>query len=207
MLWGASAGDAQAGHMTSSLPARTDVTVIGAGQAGLTMSWQLQRAGREHVLLDRRSTLGGGWQDRWDAFRLVGPNWSASFPDAPYDGADPDGYMPRDELIGRVAEYAGRISAPVILDVSVEHLRPAADGEGFELRTSQVRCVRARSSWQPAASTSRTFPPWPPRCRRASSACTRATTGASRTSRRARCSSSAPARPGSRSPRSCARPD
>ena len=45
------------------------------------MSWHLQRAGREHVVLERRSTLGGGWQDRWHGFRLVTPNWSASFPD------------------------------------------------------------------------------------------------------------------------------
>ena len=37
--------------MTSTrLPARVEVAVIGAGQAGLTMSWHLQQAGREHVL-------------------------------------------------------------------------------------------------------------------------------------------------------------
>ena len=116
---------------------RTDVAVIGAGQAGLSMSWHLQAAGREHVLLERRATLGGGWQDRWDAFRLVSPNWTASFPDAPYDGDDPDGYMPRDELIGRVAGYAERIAAPVVLEAAVERLRPSSDGGGFVLDTSQ----------------------------------------------------------------------
>jgi putative flavoprotein involved in K+ transport len=121
----------------TTVPPRTDVAVIGAGQAGLTMSWHLQRAGRDHVLLDRRSTLGGGWQDRWDAFRLVSPNWTASFPDAPYDGDDPDGYMPRDELIGRVVGYAERIAAPVVLDTAVERLRPAAEDDGFVLDTSQ----------------------------------------------------------------------
>ena len=122
--------------MTTALPPRVDVAVIGAGQAGLTISWHLQRAGREHVLLERRSTLGGGWQDRWDAFRLVGPNWTASFPDAPYDGDDADGYMPRDELIGRVARYAATIGAPVVLDVDVERLRAVAAG-GFALHTTQ----------------------------------------------------------------------
>lgn len=124
--------------MTSTrLPARVDVAVIGAGQAGLTMSWHLQQAGREHVLLERRGTLGGGWQDRWDAFRLVSPNWTASFPDAPYDGADPDGFMPRDELIGRVAAYAERIGAPVVLEAGVERLRRASAGAGFDLETTQ----------------------------------------------------------------------
>ncbi|MEO8247351.1 MAG: FAD-dependent oxidoreductase, partial [Chloroflexota bacterium] len=68
------------------LPSAIDTVVIGAGQAGLTMSWYLASAGREHVVLDRRPRAGGGWQDRWDAFRLVTPNWSASFPGDPYDG-------------------------------------------------------------------------------------------------------------------------
>jgi putative flavoprotein involved in K+ transport len=124
--------------MTSrGLPARVDVAVIGAGQAGLTMSWHLQQAGREHVLLERRATLGGSWQDRWDAFRLVSPNWTASFPDAPYDGDDPDGFMPREEIVGRVAGYAERIGAPVVLEAGVERLRQAPSGAGFDLETTQ----------------------------------------------------------------------
>jgi putative flavoprotein involved in K+ transport len=122
-------------------PARIDVVIVGAGQAGLTMSWHLRRAGREHVLLDRRATLGGGWQDRWDRFRLVSPNWTASFPGAPYDGSDPDGYMPRDEIASRVARYAATIDAPVVLQAAVERLRVA--GDGFELDTNHGP-VRAR---------------------------------------------------------------
>ncbi|MBF8289864.1 MAG: dependent oxidoreductase [Chloroflexi bacterium] len=110
--------------------------MIGAGQAGLTMSWFLQRAGRDHVVLERRSTLGGGWQDRWDEFRLVSPNWTASFPGAPYDGKDTDGFMPRDELIHRVAGYARTIGAPVVLEAGVDRLRPAAD-EGFLVETTR----------------------------------------------------------------------
>ena len=118
------------------LPSRFGTIVIGAGQAGLTMSWYLQRAGREHVVLERRSELGGGWRDRWDAFRLVGPNWTASFPDAPYDGSDPDGFMLRDEIAGRVAAYAAQIAAPVRLETSVEHVGARPTG-GFTVRTNQ----------------------------------------------------------------------
>ncbi|MEW5991434.1 MAG: NAD(P)-binding domain-containing protein [Chloroflexota bacterium] len=122
----------------TSLPRRVETVVIGAGQAGLAMSWHLGRAGREHVVLERRATLGGGWQDRWDAFRLVTPNWSASFPGAPYDGVDPDGFMPRDEIAGRVARYASTIGAPLVLECAVERLR-ARSGGGFQLDTSQGR--------------------------------------------------------------------
>jgi putative flavoprotein involved in K+ transport len=119
-----------------TLPTSIDTVVIGAGQSGLTMSRYLQRAGREHVVLERRAELGGGWRDRWDGFRLVGPNWTASFLDAPYDGDDPDGFMPRDEIAARVARYATSIDAPVALETAVERLRVRGP-RSFALDTTQ----------------------------------------------------------------------
>jgi putative flavoprotein involved in K+ transport len=56
----------------------TDVVIVGAGHAGLAMSGFLSHEGREHVVLDRRERLGGGWRDRWDEFTLVTPNWTSS---------------------------------------------------------------------------------------------------------------------------------
>ena len=109
--------------------------VIGAGQAGLALSRLLTLAGRDHLVLERRTTLGGGWQDRWDRFRLVTPNWMASLPGQPYDGADPDGFMPRDEIVGRIAGYAERVGAPVMTGTAVERLTPTQSG-GFRLETS-----------------------------------------------------------------------
>jgi len=118
-----------------SLPARIETVIVGAGHAGLTMSWYLREAGREHVLVERRSILGGAWHDRWDAFRLVSPNWTASFPSDPYRGDDPDGFMPRTEIAARVAGYAATIDAPVHLETAVERLRTRPGG-GFRLETT-----------------------------------------------------------------------
>lgn len=119
-----------------SLPSSIDTVVVGAGQAGLAMSWFLQHAGREHVVLERRRTLGGGWQDRWDAFRLVTPNWAASFPGLPYDAPDADEFMPRDAIAARVAGYAAAIGAPVVTECAVERVTPRAGG-GFLVTTNQ----------------------------------------------------------------------
>jgi putative flavoprotein involved in K+ transport len=124
--------------MTTSLPRRTETVIVGAGQAGLTMSWWLQQGGREHVLIERRTTLGGGWLDRWDAFRLVSPNWTSSFPGYRYEGSDPHGYMPRDEIAGRVRDYAAAIDAPVITGTEVTRVA-ANPGGGFTLETSAGR--------------------------------------------------------------------
>ncbi len=107
-----------------NLPRSVDTVVIGAGQAGLIMSRLLSDAGREHVVLERRATLGGGWQDRWDAFRLVSPNWTVTVPGYDYAGSDPDAFMPRDELIGHFREYASVINAPVEVDTAVTAVDP-----------------------------------------------------------------------------------
>ncbi|HEX5823825.1 MAG TPA: NAD(P)-binding domain-containing protein [Candidatus Limnocylindrales bacterium] len=114
--------------MNADLPRSVETVVVGAGQAGLTMSWFLREAGREHVVLDRRDRLGGGWQDRWDGFRLVSPNWITSLPGFDYDGDDPDGYMPRDAVVDRMARYAAVIDAPVRLGTTIRRLSPLDGG-------------------------------------------------------------------------------
>lgn len=114
---------------------RVPAIVVGAGQAGLAMSRLLTLAGRDHFVLERRTTLGGGWQDRWDTFRLVTPNVLASLPGQPYAGTDPDGFMLRDEIVDLVARYAQRVQAPVLTDTAVHRLTPMGGG-GFRLTTS-----------------------------------------------------------------------
>jgi putative flavoprotein involved in K+ transport len=120
------------------LPRSIDTAVVGAGQAGLIMSRLLTTAGREHVVIERRETLGGGWQDRWDGFRLVSPNFIASLPDFPYEGPQPDGFMTRDEIVGRVRAYADIVGAPVVAGTEVQALSAdGAAGHRFHLETTR----------------------------------------------------------------------
>lgn len=117
-----------------------ETVVVGAGHSGLLASDLLRQAGREHVLLERRPALGGGWQDRWDAFQLVGPNWTTSMPSYPYAGDDPDGFMTRDELIGHWRQYGAAIQAPVEFETDVTALRSISDEPGaarFRLTTNR----------------------------------------------------------------------
>ena len=65
------------------------VVVVGGGQAGLSVSHELTRAGVEHVVLER-GRVAQTWRGRWDSFCLVTPNWSLQLPDHAYSGADPD---------------------------------------------------------------------------------------------------------------------
>ena len=118
-----------------------NVAVVGAGQAGLSLSYELTHAGVEHVVLER-GTVGELWRRRWDSFRLVVPNWTVHLPGARYDGDDPDGFMPKADIVDYLNRYARSFSAPIRTGVEVTAVEPSEDGT-FTLRTSNVE-IRAR---------------------------------------------------------------
>ena len=110
-----------------------DVTIVGAGHAGLALSASLSARAIEHVVLER-DRIGSTWRRRWDSFCLVTPNWAVELPGGGYDGEDPDGFMPRDDIVAFLERYAARSSAPVRTDVDVTAVRSTDDG--FQLDTS-----------------------------------------------------------------------
>lgn len=110
-----------------------EAVVVGAGQAGLAASRELLRAGVEHVVLER-GRIGQTWRDRWDSFCLVSPNWSVQLPDRPYDGDDPDGFMPRDEIVAYLERYRAAFSLPVREGVAALSIETGAGG--FLIRTT-----------------------------------------------------------------------
>ncbi len=110
------------------------VAVVGAGPAGLATSCELTGLGLEHVVLER-GRVGQRWRDRWDSFCLVTPNWSVQLPRGHYAGADPDGFMPRDEIVRYLEGYSASFAAPVREGTEVLSLESRRGG-GFVLRTS-----------------------------------------------------------------------
>jgi putative flavoprotein involved in K+ transport len=113
---------------------RIGVVVVGGGQAGLAVSHELTAHGVEHVVLER-GNVGQTWRDRWDSFCLVTPNWSVQLPGGAYAGDDPDGFMPRDDIVRHLERYAASFAAPLCEGVDVTSL-DAAPGGGFTLTTT-----------------------------------------------------------------------
>jgi cation diffusion facilitator CzcD-associated flavoprotein CzcO len=118
----------------AAVPSGFPVVVVGAGQAGLAVSYELTARGVDHVVLER-ARVGQTWRGLWDSFCLVTPNWTMSLPGAAYGGDDPEGFVPRDEIVGYLQRYASSFGAPVREGVGVDSLEPGPDG-GFLLRTS-----------------------------------------------------------------------
>jgi len=113
---------------------RINTVIVGGGQAGLAVSHALEAAGVDHVVLER-GRIGETWRGRWRSFCLVTPNWSVQLPGRPYDGDDPDGFMPRDEIVAYLERYAQHGALPVRESVDVTALTTAAGG-GFVLETT-----------------------------------------------------------------------
>lgn len=111
------------------------VAIVGGGQAGLAMSHCLGEREIGHVVLER-DRLGHDWRERrWDSFCLVTPNWQCDLPGFPYRGANPHGFMARDEILDYLAGYARSFDPPLREGVAVTRL-VHEDGGGFELETS-----------------------------------------------------------------------
>jgi putative flavoprotein involved in K+ transport len=116
---------------TSREPTRAaddmDVAVIGAGQAGLTIGYFLERQGGRFVILERAGEIAPAWRERWDSLTLFTPRRYSALPGMPFPG-DPDGYPTRDEVIAYLERYAETFELPVELNSDVERLERGDDG-------------------------------------------------------------------------------
>jgi len=96
-----------------------EVIVVGGGQAGLSVSYYLQKHGINHIIFEK-NRIGHSWRnDRWDSFCLVTPNWQCRLPDFPYPGNDPQGFMLKDEIVEYMEAFAAKIKPPIMEGVSV----------------------------------------------------------------------------------------
>jgi putative flavoprotein involved in K+ transport len=121
-----------------------ETIVIGAGQAGLAMSWHLTQRGCEHLVLER-ARIAERWRtQRWDSLYFQFPNWSLELPaHPPYTGGPPDAFAHRSEVCAFLEEYAAAIRAPLRCGVEVTALR-SDEKNGYKLLTPHGT-LRARS--------------------------------------------------------------
>jgi putative flavoprotein involved in K+ transport len=113
-----------------------EVTVIGAGQAGLAIGYNLSQLGRQYVILEQNDAIASAWRSRWDSFTLVTPNWSLNMPDFAYAGDDPDGFLSRDETVAHLEQFAAKFDPRVRFGVRVNSLEQIPDSDRYRLDTT-----------------------------------------------------------------------
>ena len=114
---------------------QVDVVVVGAGQAGLAVSYYLRAFGVEHVVLERGRT-GESWRSvRWDSFTLVTPNWMTRLPGYRVAAGAARQFLPRDTVVSLLDGFARGL--PV--QAGTEVLSVEARDRGYDLVTAAGR--------------------------------------------------------------------
>jgi putative flavoprotein involved in K+ transport len=133
-----------------TLEEHVETVVVGGGQAGLSVGYELSRRGLPFVILDAGDRVGDSWRGRWDSLRLFTP--------ARYDGlagmrfpAPRHSFPTKDAMADYLEAYASRFELPVRVGVRVD--RVGRDGTGFVVTAGERRLladnvVVAIGSWQ-----------------------------------------------------------
>lgn len=116
---------------------KVDTLVVGAGQAGVAASEHLSRNGVPHLVLERERVAERWRTGRWDSLVANGPAWHDRFPGLEFDGTDPDGFPPKEQVADYLNDYAKMINAPIRTGVDVTKVVRNVGRPGFTVETSQ----------------------------------------------------------------------
>lgn len=133
-----------------------DVVVIGAGQAGLSGAYFLQRAGLGFVVLDHNPGPGGAWQHRWPGLTLGTTNRVHDLPGLPL-GSSQDQVRASTVVPRYFARYEQHFALPVRRPV---HTTAVRDGDDDRLEVDTTDGTwRARAVLNATGTWERPF--WP----------------------------------------------
>jgi putative flavoprotein involved in K+ transport len=105
-----------------------ETVVVGAGQAGLAMSYSLRRRRRDHIVLER-GRVGETWRtQRWDSFTLNTPNWMNALPGAIPAGRAAEAFSTHRELVNAFERYTFRFGLPIRTGTAVTAVEETDEG-------------------------------------------------------------------------------
>lgn len=130
-----------------------DVAVVGAGHAGLSISYCLKQHGLKHIVFER-DRIGEAWRSqRWDSFAMNSANKKNVLPGQTYSGSDPDGFSTANEFISSLLAYKEKFALPVLEHAKVLSVEKPEGAEYFTLCVSENGEEKKYQSKQVVASS------------------------------------------------------
>ncbi|WNO10790.1 NAD(P)/FAD-dependent oxidoreductase [Teredinibacter sp. KSP-S5-2] len=112
-----------------------EVVIVGAGQAGLSVSYYLAKENIDHVILEQDSVIASSWKKRkWDSFTLITPNSMNQLPDFPAQGFGEDEFLTKEQVCMYVDDFAGQFDKEIRFNVRVSEV--VKEDDRFVLRTN-----------------------------------------------------------------------
>ncbi|MEU0155662.1 FAD-dependent oxidoreductase [Micromonospora fulviviridis] len=108
--------------------AKTDVVVVGAGQAGLSSAYHLRSSGLDFAVLDADRAPGGAWQHRWPTLRMATVHGIFDLPGMYFTPPPPD-EPAADAVPAYFADFEREFGINVQRPVAVTAVREAGDGQ------------------------------------------------------------------------------
>ena len=117
------------------MPESVDTIIVGAGQAGLSVSSYLAKAGRDHLILERGEIAETWRSQRWESFTVNSPNWMNQLPGDDSPLAKPNDFWHLDELIESFTSHAKAKKLPVRSGTAVTGVNPGSRRNAFDIQT------------------------------------------------------------------------
>jgi putative flavoprotein involved in K+ transport len=116
--------------MTNLNSERVETLILGAGQAGLSIGYHLQRRGCGFLIVDANQRIGDNWRSHWDSLRLYSPARNDNLPGMDFP-APRWSFPTKDEVADYLESYAERFQLPIRWEVRVRSL--SKSGEGYRV--------------------------------------------------------------------------
>ncbi|RYV01913.1 potassium transporter Trk [Shewanella sp. OPT22] len=118
-----------------------DYIIVGAGQAGLSMAYQLKQANEKFLVLDSESEIGASWLKRWDSLRLFTPTEFNHLPGMPFPAED--GYYPdKYDVANYFKSYVNQYKLPIELKTKVLKVVKMKDAFDVHCQHKLYQCKR-----------------------------------------------------------------
>ena len=110
-----------------------DVAVIGAGHAGLSISFYLKQLGFSHLVFEQKN-IGNSWStQRWDSFKLNTPNNFNLLPGMVYNFSNSDSFCTAAEFVDHLKSYVETNELPVLENNKVSSVEKSPESGLFSI--------------------------------------------------------------------------